>query len=119
MVRYGRGRVRLARKHRDTVSLRTSIPLLFVLGVMVGGPLSLVCPWLAGPYLATLAIYLTTVLVVSPFLGDRRGAAMLLWLPLALATIHFGSGTGMLLELIAPGRGQPSRGNARYVDGTN
>src|SRR5262249_37322445 len=34
MVRYGRGRVRLARKHSDTVSPRGFMPALFVFGLI-------------------------------------------------------------------------------------
>lgn len=119
MVRYGRGRVRLARKHPDTLSLRTLIPLLFVLGVVAGCPLSFAASWLALPYAAALSAYVATVLLASLFLGARRCGAMLVWLPLVFATIHFGSGTGMLLELCRAGGGQPQRGAKRYVDSKN
>ncbi len=99
MVRYGRGRVRLARKHPETARLRTFVPAAFTAGLITGAPLACLVPWLAAAYGGTLAVYAVVVLLVS--LGIAFGArrpALLPWLPLAFAAIHVGAGTGILLE---------------------
>jgi succinoglycan biosynthesis protein ExoA len=61
LVRYGRGRVRLWRKHRETFSWGLLPPTLLVAGVIIGLPLALVSHWLAVVYLATLATYSAVV----------------------------------------------------------
>ena len=40
MVRYGRGRVRLLRKHPETFSIKGFIPALFVVGLIAGAVFS-------------------------------------------------------------------------------
>jgi succinoglycan biosynthesis protein ExoA len=101
MVRYGRGRVRLGRKHPETIALRTFLPLLFVVGLLAGAPLSLLLPWLAVPYLGALAVYASVVLAASLGLAvGRRQGAMLVWGPLVFAAIHWGAGVGMLWECL-------------------
>ncbi len=109
LTRYGRGRIRLLRKHRDTFSLGSMVPLAFVVGLVVGGALSLVSKWVALAYLATLLLYAAIVLGTSlaiafrrSRLANERNPALLVWLPLLFATIHVASGTGMILELLAP-----------------
>ncbi len=102
MVRYGRGRVRLGRKHPETLSLRSLVPGAFVAG-LAGGPL-LACfaPWLAALYGGAVGLYAATVLLVSLAVARRAGTpAVLPWLPLVFATIHVGSGCGILREAVA------------------
>jgi succinoglycan biosynthesis protein ExoA len=107
MVRYGRGRMRLLRKHRDTFSWGTMVPLVFVAGVLAGLPLSFAAAWLKLLYGAALSAYAAIVVFVSLAIGARRGrAALLPWLPPVFAAIHFGLGTGMLWELCRPGNVQ-------------
>ena len=101
LARYGRGRVRLLRKHRDTLSLRTFVPLLFVVGLLAGLPLSAAVPWLRPLYFAALMAYATIVGLSSLWIAaGKRQLALVAWLPLVSATIHIASGTGMLLELL-------------------
>jgi len=115
MVRYGRGRVRLACKHPETLALRTFLPLLFVVGVLAGGPLSWLLPWLGVPYAAALACYALVVLLTAVGIAvGRRDGAMLSWIPLAFAAIHFGAGTGMLLECLRAG----AVGGSRWFGGS-
>jgi succinoglycan biosynthesis protein ExoA len=115
MVRYGRGRVRLAGKHPETLALRTFLPLLFVVGVLAGGPLSILLPWLAGPFTAALACYALAVLLTSVGIAaSRRDHAMLSRIPLAFAAIHFGAGVGMLWECLRAG----VMGGSRWLGGT-
>ena len=103
LVRYGRGRVRLLRKHPETFSLQSLVPLLFVIGLIAGSPLSLVSSWLLLVYLVVVGLYAAIVLLAASWIGfqshDRR---LCPWLPAVLVTIHFASGTGMLLELFRP-----------------
>ncbi len=110
MVRYGRGRVRLLRKHRDTFTVLGFVPALFVLGLVAGLPLSFAAPWLALAYAAGLGAYALAValgsLSVARNAGDWR---MLPWAPLVFLAIHTGAGAGILLELARPGRPPAAR----------
>jgi succinoglycan biosynthesis protein ExoA len=107
MVRYGRGRARLCRKHPETFSLRGFVPAAFVGGVVAGPLFALLSPWLAALYAGTLGLYAAVVLAVSLLLALRaRRPALLPWLPLVFAAVHFGSGAGILLEWLS-GRRRP------------
>jgi succinoglycan biosynthesis protein ExoA len=102
MVRYGRGRVRLARKHPDTFSARSFAPAAFLLGLVGGLPLAWLLPWLAALYGGALALYAAVVLLVSLTIAARAGKpALLPLLPLVFATIHVGAGAGILSEWLA------------------
>jgi succinoglycan biosynthesis protein ExoA len=100
MIRYGRGRVRLLRKHPETFTLPGFLPGLFLLGLLVGPLFFLFSPLLAVAYLAGVAVYAGTVLLVSLALG-LRSPRLLPWLPLVFAAIHGGAGAGILLEFLA------------------
>jgi succinoglycan biosynthesis protein ExoA len=101
MIRYGRGRIRLMRKHPNTMSAGTLIPAAFVAGLIVGFPLGFVSAWLAALYATTLLLYLVIISVASGRLALQHSKPRLLpWLPLVFATIHIGSGVGLLAELI-------------------
>jgi succinoglycan biosynthesis protein ExoA len=102
MVRYGRGRVRLLRKHRDTFSLSCFVPALFLLGLILGPILSLFSAALEWIYLGVVALYAATVLLTSLTLALReRGVRLLGWLPLVFGAVHLGAGAGVLQELVA------------------
>lgn len=108
LVRYGRGRIRLLRKHRETLSLRAMIPLFFVAGLVVGLPLTFVSPWFAEIYRGALALYAAIVTVASAVIALRARRVGLFWrLPLVFATIHVSSGVGMLLETLRLGGRRP------------
>lgn len=115
MMRYGRGRVRLLRKHPDTFTLPGFVPALFLLGLLLGPMLALLSPWLAGAYLGGLALYTGTLLLASLAIGVRlRSPRLLPWLPLVFPAIHFGAGAGILLELLASRR-LPARRAVSHV----
>src|SRR5262249_12566831 len=103
MIRYGRGRVRLLRKHPDTFSLPGLAPALFLLGLLLGPVAALFNPWLAAAYLGGLALYSSAVLLVSLGLG-LRSPRLLPWLPLVFGVIHCGAGAGILLEFLSSRR---------------
>jgi succinoglycan biosynthesis protein ExoA len=100
MVRYGRGRVRLFRKHPETFSLGTWIPAAFVLG-LAGGPALFWLPgWFGGIYWGALAAYAVLVAAASLWIAARPGRLQsLCWLPPVFVTIHVASGVGVLREL--------------------
>jgi succinoglycan biosynthesis protein ExoA len=107
LVRYGRGRVRLMRRHAGTISLTTLLPALWVLGCVLGAVVAWFSPILSAAYLGTLATYVSLVAAVSVGIAVRhRDVRLLPCLPLVLATIHMGSGIGILLELVS-GRSLP------------
>jgi succinoglycan biosynthesis protein ExoA len=101
--RYGRGRVRLLRKHPDTFSVPGFLPALFVAGVMAGPLLGLLFPVLLVPYFAVLGVYALTVFAFS-FGGALRQGDLGLFPLLAAVfpTLHFGAGMGVLWEAIRP-----------------
>jgi succinoglycan biosynthesis protein ExoA len=103
LVRYGRGRVRLARKHPETISLGILPPPLLVAGLMAGLPLSFAAVWLAVIYVATVTLYAAVVLATSASLAWSLRHFRLVWcLPAVFLTLHVASGMGMLLELARP-----------------
>ncbi len=146
LFRYGCGRVRLWRKHPETMSLKTLLPGLFLIGCVVGAVITLLAwQWETGGdtrqetsgqwgeflglatsrfplfYATALALYAAVVLAGSLAVwnaerrksnaGGRRSfgfrhLALLAWLPLVFATIHFGAGAGLLWELGTGGREQ-------------
>lgn len=113
MARYGRGRVRLLRKHPETFSWGCFAPAAFVLGVLIGPALAWLSPWLAGVYAGALGLYALVVALASLFLAVRaRDPRLLPWLPLAFLAIHFGAGAGLLMEGIP---GAARRGGGRVA----
>jgi succinoglycan biosynthesis protein ExoA len=101
--RYGRGRVRLLRKHPDTFSVGSLLPALFVAGVLLGPIAGLLAPSLLLVYLAVLGVYVATVLGFSIAAAIRqRDGRLVPWLAAVYPTIHFGAGSGVLWELMSP-----------------
>jgi len=101
MVRYGRGRARLLRKHPETFSLPGFLPAAFLAGVVAGALLACMSSLLALVYAAVLGIYTTTLLLFSIALCVREREAKLLPLfPLVFLTIHVGAGAGVWCELL-------------------
>jgi succinoglycan biosynthesis protein ExoA len=100
LFRYGRGRVRMSRKHRGTLSWRTLAPAAFVVGAVVGPPICLALPLLWPVYLSILGVYFGVTIFeslrLSLALGDPR---ILPWLPVVFWVIHVSSGCGLLCEL--------------------
>src|SRR4051812_4359261 len=95
MIRYGRGRVRLLRKHPDTFTPTGFVPAAFLAGVVVGPLLSLLLPALWLVYGAALALYAALVLGFSAAAAARqRSAALLPRLAAVFVTVHAGAGVG-------------------------
>jgi len=105
LVRYGRGRIRLMRKHSEHVEVGALLPAAFVFGLIAGLPLAFFSSSLAVLYAGTLLFYLFVILSGSAMIALRqRNAVLLPWLLLVFLTVHLASGTGALMELAVPGR---------------
>lgn len=101
MARYGRGRVRLLRKHPETLTVKTLLPGVFVAGCVAGLGLMWTSFWLMLVYLAALAVYGLVVAGTAAWIAlGRRDLAVLAWLPMVFAAIHVGSGVGIVGEFV-------------------
>jgi succinoglycan biosynthesis protein ExoA len=99
LARYGRGRVRLGRKHPGTLGWKSLAPAALVLLLMAGTVAAPFSTW-ARIGLATLVVvYLSVILLVSGYLAGRQRLGRAAgWLPLVFATIHVAAGVGVLHE---------------------
>jgi len=99
MVRYGRGRIRLLRKHRDTASVSCFLPAILLCGLAMG-PAALVSRWLLAAYLGAVGLYFLVVFGLSLGLAWKaREIRLLPWPALVFATVHLGAGIGLIQEL--------------------
>ena len=109
MVRHGRGRLRLARKHPDTFSKSQLIPLAVLL-TLVFTPLA----WAFLPHAAAriatipLALCAAVVALASLQLGLRYGFAALWRAPRIFAGMYCGLGAGWLMESLLPAKLVPA-----------
>lgn len=104
LARYGRGRVRLWRKHPETFSWKSFGPAFFVAFLVIGLIVSCFDPRIAIAYAAVVSSYLVVVVAESFRICVRnRDWKALPWLPLVFAAIHLGAGVGSLSEMIAGG----------------
>jgi succinoglycan biosynthesis protein ExoA len=100
LVRYGRGRVRLLRKHPDSFSVPGFVPAIWASGLVGGLVAAAFSQYAAVAYVTCLAIYGICVLGFSVGLGWReRSLVVTAWLPLVYVTIHLGAATGLLWEM--------------------
>jgi succinoglycan biosynthesis protein ExoA len=102
LVRYGRGRARLLRKHPETLSIGSLVPAVFVAGLVVGGFASCFSNLLAAAFGGILAVYAIIVLAASAVAAFRyRRPSFIAFLPLVYPTIHVASGMGTLIEMVS------------------
>jgi succinoglycan biosynthesis protein ExoA len=103
MVRYGRGRVKLLRKHPETFSVGGFVPAAWLIGLALGPIAGLAWLPLWWVYGGAIALYLALVgTTASAIALGRRRLWMLARLPLVFVTVHLGSGWGVLSELLLP-----------------
>lgn len=101
MVRYGRGRVRLLRKHPSTFSLPGYIPAAFLAGLVVGPLAAWFAPPLGLAYAGVLTLYALLVLAFSLGIAARKRDLRLVGLlPLVFLTVHLGAGAGIWAEVL-------------------
>jgi succinoglycan biosynthesis protein ExoA len=102
LYRYGRGRVQLARKHPETIALRTLAPAVLILGTSLGLLICAAMPVLWPYYLSVIAVYVTSTIVESIRMAAVSNDARLIpLLPVVFWTIHFASGVGLLREMVS------------------
>jgi succinoglycan biosynthesis protein ExoA len=104
MSRYGRGRVKLAIKHPDAISLSQFAPLALLGLLLIGLGVFLVGGMLRVAVLLTPVLYVALVAASTFILARKRGLIFLWSAPLIYAAIHLGLGTGMFVEAIAQAR---------------
>ena len=112
MMRYGIGRVRLARKHPESASMSQWAPAVLVAAIavaIVSGVAAIAWGnWMLAVPAFPAAMFLLITIVASMHLGWRHGAAHTLLGPIAYSCIYVGLGTGMWTELVGITR-QPAR----------
>ena len=113
MIRYGRGRYRLMRKHPRTRSVAQVIPALFLIWLAFTGAASFYSPRILVIFIGTLLLYLGVVLGFSAGLAVRHGWRYLFQAPAVYAVIHMGLGTGFLTEFVSTLFGRRKRRNNR------
>jgi len=101
MMRYGRGRARLARKSPATITGPSLLPPLWLIGLATASIVSLFSPALAMVSAATVAAYLAVILVESARVSWMQSHVSAWRLPLVFAAIHAGFGWGYLRETLA------------------
>lgn len=101
MLRYGRGRVRLAARHPDTLSPGVIAPAILVpaaaaaaASIFLPGAIKLL---LAAPFV----LYLIIVVLASIQLTAKNGLSYLFLGPLAYLATHFGLGCGLFAEFFS------------------
>ncbi|MCB2214263.1 glycosyltransferase family 2 protein [bacterium] len=101
--RYGYWKRQMLRRYPETLRWRQALPPVFVLGLAV---LALAAPFLRLAHwllLAVVGLYLLVLLVAGAQLAfKRKDLAMLLGVPLAIATMHFSWGAGFIWSLVQP-----------------
>jgi len=99
MMRYGKGRVRLARTHPCSFSLTQLIPAALVLFAVLGS-IAAFTP-LRYVWVASMAGYVAIVLAESSRVAKRIGMTSLPILPATFIAIHAGLGAGLILECMS------------------
>jgi succinoglycan biosynthesis protein ExoA len=98
MIRYGRGRFRLIRKHPEAFSPSQVVPAGFLVWIVLAGIGSLISRPFAVCFLGSLIVYLSVLIGFSIALGLRYGWRHLLQAPGIYLVIHFGLAMGFLME---------------------
>ena len=99
MARYGRGRVRLLRKHPETCSPSGFIPAAWLAGLVLGPLAGILWPPLWWVYGCLVALYATAVPATSAAIALRhREPRFLGWPLMVFLTVHAGWGWGLLSE---------------------
>ena len=112
MMRYGIGRVRLARKHPESASMSQWAPAVliaaFAIAIVSGTAAIALRNWMVAVPAFPAAMFLLITIAASMHLGWRHGATHALLGPIAYGCIYLGLGMGMWTELVGITR-QPTR----------
>lgn len=96
---YGVYKVRVLQKHPAQMQARQFVPVLFVIGLFGGIPLTLFSPLFGGIWLSAIGLYFLLDLVISVQLGRRAGWEMFRYLPLIFPILHVSYGLGFIRGL--------------------
>ncbi|HEY7838445.1 MAG TPA: glycosyltransferase [Terriglobales bacterium] len=103
MLRYGRGRVRLSRKHHDAFTWAQCLPAIWLAGLLpAAAALLWAGSWLRWPAASLLALYALALLAGAVAVGRRHGWRYGAAAPAVFLTIHAGLGAGCWREVLAP-----------------
>jgi succinoglycan biosynthesis protein ExoA len=116
MMRYGIGRVRLARKHPESASISQWAPAVLVAAFAVA-IVSLAAAIFLGNWMVAIlafpaAMFLLITVAASLHLGWRHGWQHALLGPMAYGCIYLGLGTGMWAEIVGMTRQSSHIANA-------
>jgi succinoglycan biosynthesis protein ExoA len=97
---YGRGKVRVMRRHPGQIRLRHLIPSIFVLSLLVSALLGLFSPPFALLLALIVGCYLLASLLVALRISRKEGWRYLPLLMLAFACLHLSYGTGFIVGML-------------------
>jgi len=99
--RYGYWKARMLRRYPDTIRWRQALPPVFVLSLLVLGLLSFWLPLASLTFMIELATYVMILLLAGAHLALRnRDIALIIGVPLAIATMHLTWGSALLWSII-------------------
>ncbi|MCX6827220.1 MAG: glycosyltransferase family 2 protein, partial [candidate division Zixibacteria bacterium] len=98
MMRYGRGRFRLAKKYPETISPAALLPSLLTVGSLFLGIAAIISQSALYSFLALISLYVSVVLVFSILISFKKDLRYLPILPIIYLAIHFGLGWGFVYE---------------------
>ena len=100
MVRYGKGRFQLLKKHPETFSIMGMPPIILVAGLILLPLLGLVNPGFFKLFGFAYGLYLLVVLGASFSIAFKAGIRHLRYLPMIYVVIHFGLGIGFVSKFV-------------------
>src|SRR5262245_611132 len=101
MSRYGRGRLRLARKHPESLSLPAIAPMIFAIAMIGCGLLGLVWWPFATLFCLGVLAYFSVIAATSLTLLPRPGMVLSkCLLPIVFLAVHVGFAWGTTVELL-------------------
>ncbi len=99
--RYGYWKARMLRRYPGTIRWRQALPPAFVLSLIFLGLLSFWLPLAAWLFMIELSVYVLILLLVGAQLSLRnRDIALIIGVPLAIATMHLTWGSALLWSMI-------------------
>ena len=99
MVRYGKGRFQLLKKHPGTLSFNLLVPIVFVLGIAVSPIMGTLSAMSLISLVIGYGIYTIIILLASLSISVKRGSRFFRYLIPIFFSIHFGLGFGFLFRL--------------------
>lgn len=100
LTRYGKGRFRFNKKHRDSISMGSLIPVLFFLGLFTLLALSMIWPSTLIAFIMYAGIYVSVNILSSIALSFKHGFSYLCVLPLIYICIHSALAWGFFSETV-------------------